>query len=66
MTWADTAWALMRAFSEDTNRKVRDIARVLVEAATADRTPTKHRPVSAHVMLERLYDAPPDGGAATG
>jgi len=64
---ADTAWALMRAFSEDTNRKVRDIARVLVEAATTDRTPAKRRPVSAHVMLERLYDAaPPDGGAAAG
>jgi len=63
---ADTAWALLRAFSEDTNRKVRDIARVLIEAATTDRTPTKRRPVSAHVMLDRLYAAPPDGGAATG
>jgi len=63
---ADTAWALLRAFSEDTNRKVRDIARVLIEAATTDRTPTKRRPVSAHVMLERLYNAPHDGGAATG
>ena len=51
----DTAWALLRAFSADTNRKVRDIARVLVEAATGDRTPTKVGPVSAHVMLERLY-----------
>ena len=62
---ADTAWALLRAFSEDTNRKVRDIARVLIEAATTDRTPNKRRPVSAHVMLDRLYAAPPDG-AATG
>jgi hypothetical protein len=51
----DTAWALLRAFSADTNRKVRDIARVLVDAATGDRTPTKVGPVSSHVMLERLY-----------
>lgn len=51
----DTAWALLRAFSADTNRKVRDIARVLVDAATSDRTPTKVGPVSAHVMLQRLY-----------
>ena len=63
---ADTAWALLRAFSEDTNRKVRDIASVLIEAATTDRTPTKHGPASAHVMLERLYDTPPGGGTATG
>jgi len=65
----DTAWALLRAFSEDTNRKVRDIARVLVDAASADRTPNKTRPASAHVMLERLYDdvagAGSDAGSAT-
>jgi hypothetical protein len=61
---ADTAWALLRAFSADTNRKVRDIARVLVEAATGDRTPTKVGPVSAHVMLERLYDDVPEAVAS--
>ncbi|MBD3924138.1 PAS and ANTAR domain-containing protein [Nocardioides cavernae] len=53
---ADTAWALLRAFSADTNRKVRDIARVLVDAATSDRTPSKSGTVSADLMLERLYD----------
>ena len=63
---ADTAWALLRAFSEDTNRKVRDIARVLVEAAADDRTPNKRRPVSAHVMLERLYEPAPEPGSAAG
>jgi hypothetical protein len=51
----DTAWALLRAFSSDTNRKVRDIAGVLVAAAAVNRTPVKHRPSSAHDMLERLY-----------
>ena len=51
----DTAWALLRAFSSDTNRKVRDIAEVLVAAAAVNRTPAKHRPPSAHDMLERLY-----------
>lgn len=56
---ADTAWALLRAFSADSNRKVRDIAQTLVTAASGDRTPTKHRAVSAHVMLEQLFgDAP--------
>ena len=54
----DTAWALLRTFSTDTNRKVRDIAQVLVSAASCDRTPAKPRPVSAHLMLERLYADP--------
>lgn len=53
---ADMAWSLLRAFSSDTNRKVRDISEVLVDAATDDRTPAKPRPVrSAHEMLESLY-----------
>ncbi|MDZ5662818.1 ANTAR domain-containing protein [Nocardioides sp. zg-1308] len=52
---ADTAWVLLRAFSVDTNRKVRDIARALVSAAADDRTPTKRQRVSAHDMLERIY-----------
>ncbi len=60
----DTAWALLRAFSADSNRKVRDIARVLVEAATGDRTPTKVGPVSPHVMLERLYADVPEAVAS--
>lgn len=60
----DTAWALLRAFSADTNRKVRDIARVLVDAAAGDRTPTKVGPVSAHVMLERLYADVPQAVAS--
>ena len=51
----DTAWALLRAFSSDTNRRVRDIAEVLVSAASNDRTPAKHAPLSAHRLLERLY-----------
>ncbi|HSF34857.1 MAG TPA: PAS and ANTAR domain-containing protein [Nocardioides sp.] len=63
---SDTAWALLRAFSADTNRKVRDIARVLVTAATGDRTPTKVGPVSAHVMLERLYADVPEAVASDG
>ncbi|MCY4728009.1 PAS and ANTAR domain-containing protein [Nocardioides sp. STR2] len=63
---ADTAWALLRAFSEDTNRKVRDIAAVLVEAAASDRTPSKHGPVSSHLMLERLYSPACQSEAAPG
>jgi hypothetical protein len=58
---ADTAWALLRAFSVDTNRKVRDIADLLVVAAREDETPTKGRAPSVHLMLERLYaDSPAD------
>ena len=55
---AETAWALLRTFSADTNQKVRDIAEVLVAAARDDRTPTKHGRASAHHMLDHLYDAP--------
>ena len=56
---ADTAWAVVLAFSQDTNRKVRDIAEVLVEAAAVDRTPTKTYAGSAHEVLEHLYERPP-------
>ena len=54
----ETAWALLRAFSSDTNRKVRDIAQVLVAAASHDLTPSKRERLSAHRMLERLYVEP--------
>ena len=63
---ADTAWALLRAFSTDTNRKVRDIARVLVEAASCDRTPSKNAPLSSHLMLELLYADPHESELSTG
>ncbi len=63
---ADTAWALLRAFSTDSNRKVRAIAQVLVSAASDDRTPTKHAPLSAHRMLERLYAEARESEQATG
>jgi hypothetical protein len=63
---ADTAYALLRAFSADTNRKVRDIAEVLVQAASSDRTPSKHRALSAHRMLERLYADPVESDVAAG
>lgn len=62
---ADTAWALLRAFSADSNRKVRDIAQTLVAAASGDRTPTKHRAVSAHVMLDRLVGDAPEASDAS-
>ncbi|WP_210439624.1 PAS and ANTAR domain-containing protein [Nocardioides xinjiangensis] len=56
----DTAFALLRVFSADTNRRIRDIAAVLVAAASSDRTPAKRRAASAHTMLDRLYaDLPP-------
>lgn len=55
----DTAWAILRAFSADSNRKVRDIAALLVEAAGDNATPTRGRSPSPHVMLQRLYaDSP--------
>jgi len=62
----DTAWAVLRAFSADSNRKVRDIAGVLVEAAGDNLTPTRGRSPSPHVMLRRLYVDAPDGAAERG
>ena len=38
---ADTAWSLLRAYSQHTNRRVRDLAELLVEAAANDETPAK-------------------------
>jgi hypothetical protein len=46
---------LLRAFSADTNRRVRDIAHLLTAAASADVTPVKGRAPSVTRMLERLY-----------
>ena len=54
----DTAWAILRAFSADSNRKVREIAALLVEAAGDNATPTRGRSPSPHVMLQRLYADP--------
>ena len=62
----DTAYALLRAFSSDTNRKVRDIAQVLVDAASCDLTPAKQRPPSTHHMLERLYADSHESELSTG
>lgn len=60
---ADTAWALLRAFSADTNRKVRDIADFLTAAASKNVTPVKGRAPSVTLMLEQLYAGIlPDGG----
>ncbi|GAB3026616.1 hypothetical protein GCM10011376_13260 [Nocardioides flavus (ex Wang et al. 2016)] len=62
----DTAWAILRAFSADTNRKVRDIAAVLVEAAGDNLTPTRDRAPSPHATLDRLYSGTPDQAAQPG
>ncbi len=62
----DTAWAVLRAFSADSNRKVRDIAGLLVEAAGDNLTPTRGRSPSPHVMLQRLYDDTSDTAARSG
>ncbi len=62
----DTAWAVLRAFSADSNRKVRDIAGLLVDAAGDNLTPTRGRSPSPHVMLQRLYVDAPDAVAQTG
>jgi hypothetical protein len=62
---ADTAWALLRAFSADTNRKVRDIAHLLTAAASADTTPVKGRAPSVTQMLERLYAGIPTDDGTT-
>ncbi|TGN62834.1 ANTAR domain-containing protein [Nocardioides eburneiflavus] len=62
----DTAWAILRAFSADSNRKVRDIAGLLVVAAGDNLTPTRGRSPSPHVMLQRLYADAPGTAAQSG
>lgn len=52
---AATAFALLRAFSMNTNTKVRAIATALVDAASRNITPTKGRAPSAHDLLDHLY-----------
>jgi hypothetical protein len=57
---------VLRAFSADSNRKVRDIAGLLVEAAGENLTPTRGRSPSPHVMLGRLYTDTSDTPARSG
>ena len=38
---AETAWRLLRAYSQHTNQRVRDLAELLVKAAANDETPAK-------------------------
>jgi hypothetical protein len=52
---AETAFLLLRAFSMDANMKVREIASLLVAAASEDVTPAKGRAPSAYDLLERLH-----------
>lgn len=53
---ADTAWQMLRAYSQDHNRKVRDVAAVLIEAATDDRSPSKEQRGVVHEVLDRLIE----------
>ena len=55
---ADTAFALLKAYSMAANVKVRDAATMLVAAAGKNLTPTKGRSPSAHDMLEHLAITP--------
>ncbi len=57
---ADTSFALLQAFSMDANMKVRDVATLLVAAATRNVTPTKGRAPSAQHLL-RALNLSPDG-----
>ena len=52
--------------SADSNRRVRDIAALLVEAAGDNLTPTRGRSPSPHVMLQRLYADAPGAAAQSG
>ena len=51
---ADTAFAMLRAFSMHANMKIRDASTMLVEAASGDLTPSKDRSPSAQDLLEQL------------
>lgn len=52
---SDTAWQVLRAYSANHNRKVRDLAAMLVDAAGADDTPSKERrDDSVDALLRRL------------
>jgi hypothetical protein len=55
---ADTAWQMLRAYSQDSNRRVRDLADALLAAATSDRTPAKARRGVVHDALDELFQDP--------
>ncbi len=56
---AQTAFAVLRAFSMDANSKVRDVATLLTSAAATDLTPPKGRGPSAQDLLEALHAGRP-------
>ena len=51
---ADTAWQMLRAYSQDRHRKVRELADLVLESAVNDRTPSKDRRGLVHDVLDGL------------
>lgn len=51
---ADTAWQMLRAYSQSHHRKVRELASVLCAAAATDSTPVKTRRGAVQELLDRL------------
>jgi hypothetical protein len=55
---ADTAWQMLRAYSQSHNHKVRELAEVLCAAAASDSTPVKTQRGAVHDLLDRLVVDP--------
>ena len=57
---ADTAFAVLRRYSQENNIKVRELADRLAEAAAHRETPSRdgHDPAAVNKLLERLSDHP--------
>ncbi len=51
---ADTAWHMLRAYSQDRQRKVRVLAEAIVDAASNDRTPAKSGLAAVHDLLDHI------------
>ena len=51
---AETAWQMLRAYSQTHNRKVRELAEALLTAAANDDTPTKEQRGAVHDLLDSL------------
>ena len=57
---ADTAWLMLRAYSQNHNHKVRELADVVCAAAASDSTPIKTQRGAVHELLDRLVVEPED------
>ena len=59
---SETAWLMLRAYSQAHNQKIRRHAEVLVDAAAQNRSPSKEQRGTIYEVLDQILDDQPEPG----